>query len=294
MGAFFSPSVMVLLGASVLWGCSWYPLRLLNQSGIEAVPLLLVGQGLLALLFTPKGLIGVKLIRHWRPLVGIFICGGSAILCFTCALIYGDVIRVMVLFYLLPVWGVLGGCFFLEERLDWRRTLGVVLALGGAFFILGGLKIFESPPGWIDLLALASGLFFAANNLMFRGVERLPLTTKLVVMFYGCAVIAGLLLLAGVQSFPSSYEPEPWLWLGLYSVTWLLFANLGSQWAVTQMEAGQSSIIIIMELVAAVISAMLLAGERLSTIEWLGCVLVICAAVLESLRAQPATTEKLR
>jgi len=276
--------VVVLMFASILWGLSWLPLKFLNQSGIEGIPLLWVSHGLLALSISPFGWRRAYFVPYAKPLLGIAISGGSAILCFTYALMYGDVIRVMVLFYLLPVWGVVGGKLFLGERPDSVRWFGVVLALSGAFLILGGFKIFSSPPSWIDALALLSGLAFAVNNMLFRAVQAVPLTTKLMSMFYGCAVISLLLLVFDVQSFPVYTETKPWVWLVLYTFGWLLFANIGSQWAVTRMEAGKSSIIIIVELVAAVISALIIANESLSLIEWLGCIMVLVAALLEALR----------
>ena len=60
------------------------------------------------------------------------------------------------------------------------------------------------------------------------------------------------------------------------------------------MEAGRSSIIIIMELITAVVSATLIAGERMSVPEMLGGVLILSAALIEALRTQddvqPETT----
>ena len=52
------------------------------------------------------------------------------------------------------------------------------------------------------------------------------------------------------------------------------------------MEAGRSSIIIIMELITAVVSATLLAGERMSPWEMLGGVLILSAALIEALRTK--------
>ena len=280
----FNMPVVVLVFASILWGLSWLPLKFLNTAGIEGVPLLLVSHSVLALLLVPFGWRFSIIKRNLKSLLAITLVGGSAILCFTYAFIYGEVIRVMVLFYLLPVWGVLGGKIFLGEQPDFVRWLGVVLALVGAFLILGAFNIFSTAPNWIDLVALASGLCFAVNNMVFRAAEHVPLETKLLAMFAGCAGLSFLLLLIGWQQFPETVTDNAWWWLLVYTLTWLLCANLGSQWAVTKMEAGRSSIIIIMELVAAVISALIIAGERLEPLEWVGCVMVMVAAFLEARR----------
>ncbi len=284
-----SRPVLALLGASVLWGLSWLPLKGLHTAGLDAVSITAGAYGLLALLLTPL------LLRQraaWRGgghyLLLIAILGGAAILAFTTAMVYGEVVRAMVLFYLLPVWGVLGGKFFLRERVDVWRWLGVGLALIGAFLILGGVRVLDAPPSWIDLVALLSGLFFAMNNLVFRAAQQVPVTSKLTAMFYGCALLALVLLITGVQSWPTQATLSSWLWLAGYAVCWLLAANFGSQWGVTHLEAGRASIIIIMELVTAVASATLIGGEFLAGTELVGGLLILAAALIEALRVEAA------
>jgi drug/metabolite transporter (DMT)-like permease len=224
----------------------------------------------------------------------ILLLGGGASLNFTYALVNGEVIRVMVLFYLLPVWGVLGGKFFLKETIDRWRWLGASLAVFGAFFILGGFDALDAPPSWIDLIALLSGLFFAMNNLVFRAAQAVPVGSKITMMFYGCFALAGLLLAGGVEELPQEISGNAWLSLALYALFWLLIANIGSQWAVTHMEAGRSSIIIIMELITAVISATLIAHETMSPAEMAGGVMILTAAFIEAARTKddeiPETT----
>lgn len=284
--------VLVLIFASCLWGLSWLPLKALSSLGFEGLSLILIGHLILSIIFFRSGF-KVSFIRsHTKPLIGIFFAGGSAILCFTYALIYGDVIRVMILFYLLPVWGVIGGRLFLGEHIDWVRWLGMVLALLGAALILGGPDILDEPPTWIDFIAFCSGLFFAANNIFFRGVDAVPLATKLLAMFIGCSVISMVTLGLTQESIPSDIPATHYLWLIVYSITWLLVANILSQWAVTKMEAGRSSIIIIFELFAAVISAMVLGGETMNVLESAGCGLVVVAAFLEAFRMSK-TPDKL-
>ena len=279
--------VIVLLGASTLWGLSWLPLKSINSMGIDGIPLTLGAYGILALVLTPLLLKQVGLWRdHKRAMGLILLLGGSANLAFTYALINGDVIRVMVLFYLLPVWGVLGGRFFLKEQVDRWRWLGVGLAISGAFLVLGGFDVLGGAPTWVDLIALLSGLFFALNNLVFRAAQAVPVGSKITAMFYGCFILAAVLLAGAVEPMPTYVSTDAWLALALYAIFWLLAANIGSQWSVTHMEAGRSSIIMIMELITAVISAALIAGETMSSVEMLGGALILTAAFIEALRTK--------
>ncbi|MDX5334123.1 MAG: DMT family transporter, partial [Gammaproteobacteria bacterium] len=82
------------------------------------------------------------------------------------------------------------------------------------------------------------------------------------------------------------------LWVAAYGGIWLMAATAATQWGVTHMEAGRASILIVMELVTAVGSAMLIAGERLEPMEWFGAVLILAATLIEATRAtSPAEAE---
>ena len=263
--------------------------------GIEGIVLIFLAYGLLTVMLIPLLLKQFPIWKeHRKMMLLIALFGGGANLAFTYALINGEVIRVMVLFYLLPVWGVAGGRIFLKEDIDRWRYLGVFLAISGAFFILGGFEVLDTPPSWIDLIALASGLFFAMNNLLFRAAQSLPVASKIGSMFFGCFVMAGMFLLAGIEQFPMAITQNAWMMLVSYALFWLLLANIGSQWSVTHMEAGRSSIIIILELITAVISATLIAGEIMSPLEYMGGALIVTAAFIEAFRTKddevPVTT----
>ena len=279
--------VVVLLGASVLWGMTWLPLKAINAMGIDGIVLIFSAYAILTLALSPLLLKQFPVWReHKKIMLLIAVFGGGANMAFTYALINGEVIRVMVLFYLLPVWGVAGGRLFLKEDIDRWRYLGVFLAISGAFFILGGFEVLDAPPSWIDLIALVSGLFFAVNNLLFRAAQSIPVSSKIGSMFVGCFTMAGLLLLAGVEQFPNSVTENAWWMLVLYAIFWLLLANIGSQWSVTHMEAGRSSIIMIMELIAAVASATLIASEMMTQLEYMGGALIMTAAFIEAFRTK--------
>jgi drug/metabolite transporter (DMT)-like permease len=214
----------------------------------------------------------------------MILLGGYANIAFAMAMIHGEVVRTMMLFYLAPVWGVLGGRIFLGERIDLTRWMGVVLALVGAFLVLGGWRLVSAQPTAVDLLALSSGFAFALNNVTTRAAQGVPQGTKAAAVFIGCALMAMVTMMTRNQILPQ----VPWLTWSLlvaFGLGWLLVATLATQWGVTCMEAGRASVILILELLVATVSATLIGGERLSFPEMAGGALIFTGAILEALRA---------
>jgi drug/metabolite transporter (DMT)-like permease len=276
--------IFVLLGTSVLWGASWLPLKALHAKGADGLSLIACAYALLAFMALPwVWRQRSSAAGHLKWLLAIVVFGGAANVSFSYAIIYGDVVRVMVLFYLLPAWGVLGGHFILKEHTSWWRWCGVIMALVGAFILLGGPKIISQPINYLDFVAIGAGIFFTASNLIFRGVARVTLAPKLFALFIGSSLLAYILLPAGQFWTGASF---PLGWVMLYACTWLLVANWGSQWAITQMPAGRSAIILIMELITAVATQIALTEQTLQPLEWIGGSLIVGAALLEIIAAQ--------
>jgi drug/metabolite transporter (DMT)-like permease len=281
--------VLVLLGASVLWGLSWLPLKYFARFGLEGVSVTLVGHGSVGVLALPWLM---RRFRRWRAqqrgLLLLGLLGGLANLAFASAIVSGDVVRVMVLFYLLPAWGVLGGWLILGERVDALRKLSVVAALAGAYLILGGSRVLAERPSASDALAVVSGLALAFNNVLFRKLADVSVPDKIAAMFTGCLLWALPLTVLGVTPLPAHVPAGVWAELSSFGLVWLFVATVGTQWGVAHMEAGRSSVLIIMELVAAVTSAALINGARLEPLEWLGGALIGLAAFVEARRAPDA------
>lgn len=284
-------AVAVLFFSSTLWGLSWWPIKYLSSQGLDGVALILVSYGIVGLATLPVVLFQYSRWRQqYRSLLLILLIGGTANLTFAGALVHGDVVRVMALFYLLPVWGVLGGAVFLKERLTSARLLAVFLALGGAWLLLGGSKLLQHPPSSSDFLAILSGLAFAMNNLVFRATPSLPVKSKVSTMFIGCGIFAALPFLASTQTFPD-IDSRTLLLAITFGFCGLLLATSATQWAVTQLETGRSSIVMVMELVAAVVSASLISGSTLSLTESIGGLLILSATIVEGMWGTTNTSE---
>ena len=276
--------VLILFVSSIGWGLTWLPLDYLGKSGVQGPLLILVAFGGAVVFLLPVLLIQYKAWRaQWQLLGLIVIFGGFANLAFQTSLYHGEVIRVMILFYLLPVWGVLGGRIFLGERIDALRVTAVIAALGGAFLILDGPDLIRQLPGWVDLLALGSGFAFAMNNLVFRFAQDIPVGSKVSAMFIGVVIFISVYLLFFEPDSSGLTVANVGLTL-LYGIAGITLITFGTQWGVTQLEAGRASIIIVMELVAAIVSAVWLLNQSLGAMELTGIALVMSAALIEGMR----------
>jgi len=286
-------AVLVLIISSIGWGITWLPIKLINEMGLDSMQLILIAFSSGAIVSLPWLF---KQHARWKSSLGfmlmIGIAGGFANSAFQTAIVHGDVIRVMILFYMLPVWSVIGGRIFLQEQIDRFRLSAVVLCLAGAAIILDVWSTSWQGISWIDLLAIGSGLGLAATNILFRFTQTIPLMSKISVTFIGCTVIIGAFLgtsttsaaLPGNQAIPLAM---------LYGAIWIMLITIGTQWAVTKMEAGRSSIILVMELVVAVVSAAIISNAQLGMNEMIGGAMVIGAALVEGMRGDDETVPKV-
>jgi drug/metabolite transporter (DMT)-like permease len=274
--------VLALLTGALLWGLAWWPLKHFGSAGISGNLMVSVSYGLVAILGLP---VLWRQRRQWQKQAGLFlliaVLGGWANTALVNALMSGNVVRVMLLFYMAPVWGVLAGRLFLGEYISLHRGAALALALVGAFVLLGGQAAFITPLSPIDMMALSAGLAFALTNVTTRAAHAIPLASKTLIIFLGCTVTAATAALTIGQTLPA-LPASVWGLIGLFSLTWLALATLATQYGVTHMQAGRASVLLILELVAAVISAMLIGGETLRPQEWIGGALIACAALLEA------------
>lgn len=279
--------VFVLFLSSIGWGITWWPIKELSALGLDNLWLVFIAYVAGTIVLFPWF---YWQRAAWKKRAGfmlwIAVAGGTANVTFQLAMAYGDVIRVMILFYLLPVWSVIGGRMFLGEKIDAMRVMAVVMCLAGAMVILDIVNV-DNTQGitWIDVLAIVSGMSFAMTNILFRSVQDVPVMSKLAFMFLGSGVLIGGSLLFFATTISDASMLSVYLAM-LYGAVWLILITLGSLWAVTRMEAGRSAIIIVMELVAAVISTALLTENILQLHEITGALLVLSAAVMEGLRVE--------
>jgi drug/metabolite transporter (DMT)-like permease len=279
-------AVWVLLFSSSMWGLTWWPLKQFAAQGLSGPLLAMLTYGFAGLLGIVVLMAQRKALRaHALMWLLIALVGGWGNTAFVSAMVLGDVVRVMLLFYLAPVWSVLGGRLFLGERVSPRRGIAVALSLAGAFLVVGGVAALSTAPGAADVLAITAGLAFSGNNILARKAQGIPAASKSVAVLLGCGFTSWLMLVllpstAGAAS--PHYTPLLLAALAVFSLLWMGLVTTTWQWSVTRLEAGRSGVIAIAELVVAVISATLLNAQMPSSTEMMGGALIALAAVLEA------------
>lgn len=275
-------ALMSLLGSGVVWGLSWWPLKFFAEAGLSGHAIGLTAYTLVAAAALP---LIWRERAQWRPelklllLIGLFF--GCANMAFTSALMTGSVVRAMLLFYLLPAWGAIGGALFLNERLGARRLIAVGLSLAGVFVIMGGTDVLAQPLSTADMLALAAGFCYTAASVVNRKARRIPMASRTLISFVGCTVVTLFAMTVSTPQLPA-LPAFTWIALILFAFVWLLGGTLLTTYGVTHVQASRAAVLQVVELLVAVVSAIAIGGEQMTEKDWIGGSLIIAATLLEA------------
>ncbi len=270
--------ISVLFSAS-MWGLIWYPLRLLDQAGMSAVWSSLIMYLAAALLAVPILFRQYKSIpEHFWELLILAIAAGVTNVAFVVALIEGEVMRVMLLFYLSPLWTVVIGRWWLGETLSRPAVLMFSIAMVGSIVMLWNPTIgWPWPHGLADWLALIGSIAFSINNVLARKLASVPMGLKTGVVWWGVVAVSLVVLLWQQTPVPNV---EFSVWLGAWMLGWLgiVAMTISVLYGVAKMPVYRSAVIMLFELVVAAIAAWWLTDEAMSMQEWFGGVLIVAAA----------------
>ncbi len=275
--------MLSLVISAAAWGLSWLPLKYFATLGLDGHAIALTAYAMVALVSLP---IILREYPQWRREAGLLgliaLSFGIANVALSWALMAGSVVRTMLLFFLLPVWGVIGGKLLLRERLGPRRLLAAGLCLLGVFIIVGGTEAFATPLSFADVTALVAGLALVLGGITNRAAISLPIASRTLVAFVGSTGIALLALSLHPVDLPA-LSAMHWGLLALFAFVWLLGATLLTTYGVMHVDASRAGVLQVVELVVAVVSAVLIGGETLGLKEWLGAALILSASMLEAL-----------
>ena len=278
---------LALVFNALVWGVSWWPLRALEQQGLHplwatAIIFLL---SLTVLWWARPG--------AWRamlttPLLWLLaLASGLTNVGFNWAVTQGDVVRAVLLFYLMPVWVLLLAWPLLGERPDKRSLMRLALALVGLVIVL---KTPDSPwpvpEGLSDWLAIVGGFCFALSNILLRLLKQTADESRVLAMFVGGVITASGAALVGmgfgVLAAPPALEAN-WVILAVFVSLAFLAGNLALQYGAARLSASTTSLIMLSEVVFASLSAVWLGAGELTLRTLLGGLLILLAALWSAL-----------
>lgn len=274
------PAFGILSGALV-WGLIWYPYRVLQDAGISG-PL-----GTLITYTLAMGLGAFMLPRVWREFstagwwaLGLLLSAGWANFGYVLAMLHGEVMRVLLLFYLAPVWTILFSFWLLGERLNRYGYLVIALSMSGAFIMLWEPALgIPYPQNISEWLGLSAGISFALSNVVSRRATCLSVETKTFSIWLGTAMLTAPLLVWQGGLPAQGIGGESWLILGLISIA-LCSVSFAVQYGVTHMPANRAMLLFLFELVIAAVASYFLANEAMGLRDWLGAALIVSASLL--------------
>lgn len=286
-------AIASLLVGAIVWGLIWQPYRVLEQARVSAI---LAATLTYLVAFILGWIILRRRLRGVRPswlLVAIALAGGGCNMGYVLATVHGEVMRVLLLFYLAPLWTVLLSRPLLGERLNAAGGGVVALSLGGAAVMLWqpsfGWPLPENSAEWVGL---AAGFLFALTNVLIRKTAHLSIELKSMAVFAGVIIVGLVLLPFEPLSLAPLAQPQAWLRVLLVGMV-LLAVNLVVQFGLTHTPANQAIVIFLFELVVAAISSWLLAGEAMGAKEWLGGAMIVAASLFSGRMGQDSESIKV-
>ncbi|HET8871637.1 MAG TPA: DMT family transporter [Aquabacterium sp.] len=276
-----------LLFNALVWGLSWWPLRYLQHNQLHPLWATMCFFAL-----------GVVILLIWRPcvlgdlkrqpaLIAIAVVSGFTNATFNWGVAIGDVVRVVLLFYLMPLWAALLARIVLREAITWASSARMVLALGGAALVLK-----PAGHGWpaigslADLLGLLGGMGFALTNVLLRQQAALPAASRAFSMFAGCTALPGLLAWGLSQSgVVSTWPTFAWAWGGpvLLMGVIFFFSNLALQYGAAHLPVKLTSVLMLTEVLFASASSAWVGESTLTPMVLMGGGLIVFAALMATL-----------
>lgn len=281
----------VTSGAAV-WGLFWIPLRYLDDTGIGglwAVALVIAMATVPAIAFTLWTRESGELLKKDTWLLG-FVLGLATVLYFV-GVLYSDVIRVIFLFYLLPLWTTLSARIIYNEPITRAQLLVIGTAICGLWLLIGAGSSWPVPRNLGDWCGLGAGFCWGISLSLLRGrTESLPFSSCATTLI--AALIVALLFASGLNQLidddhlsiaaPTIDElTDVSLIAMIFGAAVLYPAMISQVWGARRIPAPTAALLTMTEIIVATLSAGLLIGTDLQPISIVGGVIIVIAVCVD-------------
>jgi len=262
MNSTLAGALATFIGAAI-WGLIWLP--------VQHIFLILAGE-----------LSELKRIDNW--LVG-FCMGLSTMLYFT-GILLSDVVRVIFLFYTLPIWTIVWNALLFRIPPKKRHYLVIALALFGLWLLLsGGNSWIPKPENLGDWCGLFAGSMWGLGLTL---LENRPKATAKATSFASFSIAFLVALIAAIITIDAPFNGIDTSALSA-GIPLAIMVGIGIQfptmfiviWGGQRLLAPTAALLTMSEILAATLSASLILGNSLTLISWLGGLIIVAAAVVD-------------
>ena len=278
-------ATLVVAGFGLLWGFYWMPVRAMVDHGLPGA------WGTVLATVTAAIVLAPLVALRWRALlradkVGLLsvAAGGAAFTLHSIGLVYGRVAIIILLYFLTPVWSVLIARYVMGWHTPALRIVAIFIGIGGLLVMLSAGGTLPMPRGVGEWMSLIAGILWAVGTTGIRVRSDLGVIPATFVFAIG-ATLAGLALAPFFEPFPTLSLRDNGV--GLLSlalatgVLWWGVSLAALMWATMRLDPARVGILMQTEVIVGAVSAALLAGEHLATLEIIGGGLVVAAGLLE-------------
>ncbi len=277
------------LYAGAVWGLFWIPLRALEKAGIDALWITVVYFLVPTICLVPVIFVRWSHVKNGGlSLQFTCILSGGSLLLYSTSIVYTEVVRAMLLFYLTPIWATLLARIFLGEAITPSRLIAMVLAITGMLTIFGLGVRFPIPKNVGDWLGIASGFFWAVAMVRIRMSQRHSAVEMTTGFFYWSLFFAvSTALLMAPTHIPKIEQTLPAMpLLIIFMLILVVPGTYASLWGPKHLSPVIVGLLFMTEIVVGAISVAILAGEPFGMREIIGISFIASATLLEPLLAR--------
>ncbi|VAV90437.1 hypothetical protein MNBD_ALPHA07-1681 [hydrothermal vent metagenome] len=275
-----SPALMAVI-AAVLWGLWWMPIRTLESLGLSGA----WGSFMMNAGAAGAAALGMVLLRI-SPRIAIKTALGAALVgvavsTYSIALTHGDVVRIVLLFYLAPAWSKIIEWAFMGQGWGWASSFTLLASLAGAYLVLGG-QISLAAFNLGDTLALLSGVAWSSGAaLIFTGGRANPVALSFITALSAMVIGLGFIRAGQGQAFSTGG-----IWVGAgFGVIYVLPILALTLWSAQRLSPAVITFLLTAEILSGVITAALFLDEPFGLMQAGGAGLIVVAAMAEVLKS---------